>query len=294
VSVPGPADDLDLVLPDAFAVAIYPAGASFGPRALHNWEFVWMIEGDAEYRRGDAIVPAPEGSVVLCRPGATDFFRWDPARRTRHAYFHFEVRSLPSRWPPPETWSPVRLPQNGDLLRPLFRHLLTWGDGGDPVQTRLTVLHLFAAFVTGQIVSGDAAPPAPLPPPVERAWAYLARRLDEQPAAPVTLGQLADAACVTPVHLCRLFKTATGHTPAETVRLARLDRAAILLARSNYSVREVAAICGFDSPFHFSRRFKEAFGRSPRALRRALVEGQTSAVPTTRLVRIDPQPPPGS
>lgn len=52
--------DLDVSLP-AGGVATYPAGASFGPRVMHDWEFVWMMEGDAEYRWGETTVVAPEG-----------------------------------------------------------------------------------------------------------------------------------------------------------------------------------------------------------------------------------------
>ncbi len=64
-------------------------------------------------------------------------------------------------------------------------------------------------------------------------------------------------------------------------RLARLDRALILLARSNFSVGEVARLCGFASAFHFSRCFSETFGQSPRALRRALKNG--AALPPSAL-----------
>ena len=72
----------------------------------------------------------------------------------------------------------------------------------------------------------------------------------------------------------------------ETVRLARLDRAATLLARSNYSIGEIAAMCGFASPFHFSRRFKESYGEPPRALRDRVRAGAVS--PEPRLLRVRP------
>ncbi|RYG88668.1 MAG: AraC family transcriptional regulator, partial [Alphaproteobacteria bacterium] len=125
----------------------------------------------------------------------------------------------------------------------------------------------------------------PYPEAVARAMAFIAARLEEQPSDPLPLDAIARAAYVSPEHLCRLFKTHTRHTPAETVRLIRLDRAAVLLARTNFSVGEIATLCGFPSQFHFARRFKEAFGQTPSDLRRAIASG-LGGVPITRLLQI--------
>ncbi len=283
--------DLELSLPTTWGVATYPAGATYGPRILRDFEFVWIIEGSAQYCRGEMhyledVAQAQAGSILLCRPGI-DFFLWDQTRRTRHAYFHFTVSSLPSDWPPVAQWPLLArtLPDEGDILLPLFRHLLTWAGRGDVRQCRLTMAALLSAFLTGETATGDV-PRESLPPPVERALAYIHARLEEQPDAPLALADIADAACVTREHLCRLFTDATGRSPAETVRLARLDQAAVLPARSNYSVAETAAMCGFPNAFHFSRRFKDAFGMSPRALRQSVQSGETP--PTPRLLRSAP------
>jgi AraC-like DNA-binding protein len=286
---------LRFTLPTDIGLAVYPPGATFGPRMLRDHEFVWVIEGDAEYRRGDRTEEAPAGSVLLCRPAAggemrtDDFFRWDPRRRTRHAYFHFAIESIPPSWPPPDQWPLVRRgsggggAEEGDILRPLFRHLLTWNQRGDRLLMELGIAQMLAAYVLGQTDSHDVGRDL-LPDAVERALAHLHERLERNPAAPIPLNDLAEAAAVSPEHLCRLFKSATGLSPAETVRLARLDRAAMLLARSNYSVNQIAALCGFASPFHFSRRFKEAYGQAPTVLRAAVASGHTPPVP--RLLRM--------
>lgn len=273
--------NLEISPPGGYGVATYPPGASFGPRRMRDWEFVWLIQGNAQYRWGDTVADAPEGSMVLCRPGATDSFQWDPAQRTRHGFFHFQVLHTPLHWPPWAEWPLVHLPEEDDVLRPLFRHLLTWIGSGDLDQYHLTVAAMLNVFRTGHRAIGGVAHEA-WPLAVEQVCAYIARCLDEDPAAPLPLPTLASFACLTPEHLCRLFKSSLGHGPAETVRLARLDRAATLLARSNYSVGEIAAQCGFASPFHFSRRFKDAYGQSPRELRRQLQAG--APPPLTRLL----------
>lgn len=279
-------DELELSRPIMTGVATYPPGATFGPRMTRDYEFVWVIEGDVEYSRDGTTIPAGPGSVILCRPGGTDSFRWDPCNRTRHGFFHFEVFSLPDAWPPPGEWPLLRHPVEGDVLRPLFRHLLTWAGRGDPLLLRATMAHMLASFVSGEIAGNDL-PHNALPDAVERAHAYLQERLEEDPSSPITLPDLARAALVSPEHLCRLFRSSTGLSPIETVRLARLDRAAILLARTNFSVAEVGAACGFPNPFHFSRRFKEAYGQSPRDLRKSIQGGATP--PTPRLSKSVPE-----
>ncbi len=277
--------DLELTLPAGRGVAVYPPGATFGPRVMRDYEFVWLIEGDAEYRWGETTVAAPEGSIVLCRPGVTDFFRWDQQRRTRHGFYHFNVLKVPADWPRPESWPLVRVPHEGDVLRPLFRHLLTWVGKGSEALCRLTMAHMLTAFVSGEISSSDF-PRETLPAAVERVWRHIHRRLEDDPAVPIHLDELARVACVTPEHLCRLFKTALGYSPVETVRLARLDRAVVLLTRSNYSVGEVAGMCGFASQFHFSRRFKAAFGKPPSQVREEIQSGGMH--PPARLLRATP------
>lgn len=312
-------DQLQLSLPSGRGVGIYPPGATFGPRLMRDYEFVWMLEGHAQYRWHETTVEAPEGSIVLCRPTTqvkgADFFRWDPDKRTRHAFFHFDVLSLPPHWPPPDHWPLVRVPVEGDVLRPLFRHLLTWvknrpaaaenapaieshagtaPPANDPFYSvahhdellcRLTMAHMLTAFVSGELAASDA-PPDVLPEAVERTLRYIQETLEEDPARAIDLPDLARAAFVTPEHLCRVFKSATGRTPVETVRLARLDRSVTLLARSNYAIGEIAHLCGFASAFHFSRRFKEAFGDSPREIRKRIGGGEIPPLP--RLLRWAP------
>ncbi len=271
--------DLTVTLPRAAGVATYPAGATFGPRRLRDFEFVWIIEGDILYRHHETIMEASPGSVVLCRPDATDFFRWDPAARTRHAYFHFEVPTLPPR----EVWPLARKAAEDDILLPLFRYILTWTGHGDPVTIRTAISSLLAAFITGETATGSITPRL-LPEPVDRVLAYIKARIETNPAAEIRLQDLADAACVTPEHLCRLFRTALSHSPMETVRLLRLDRSTALLTHSNYSISEIAELCGFASPFHYSRVFRAAYGQSPTEVRRAVQSGEIP--PISKLTHI--------
>ena len=266
-------------------VAVYPPGARFGPRDMREWEFVWLLEGDAIYRWSDAHesgeIALPCGHLLLCRPDRRDEFEWDKTGRTRHGFFHFALQSAPDNWSDTATWLLLRALESDDICAELCRHILRWS-GQDDAQIDAAASLLLAAFVTGQTLIGAAAPQR-APEAVERALTFLYRTLDANAATPIGLHDLARAACVTPAHLCRVFKTATGFTPLQTVKLARLDRAAILLGRSNYSVGEVARLCGFVSPFHFSRVFKENYGLTPRQLRARAEAG--AALPVSRLLR---------
>lgn len=263
-------------------MAIYPPGATFGPRRMRDYEFVWIIEGDAQYHRDDQTWAAPAGSIVLCRPDATDAFTWDQKRQTRHAYFHFDVDAIPSDWPPREAWPVVVQPVAGDILLALFQHVLTHSERADTELTHHVVAAMLRAMITDQRTTAE--PVSELPPdPVERAIGHIYRTFESNPAAELTLDDLAEAACVTPEHLCRVFQKAIDRSPMECVRLARLDRAAVLLSRSNYGVGQIAEMCGFASQFHFARRFKEAFDLTPTALRKAIRDGATPPLP--RLIR---------
>ncbi|MBC8137000.1 MAG: helix-turn-helix transcriptional regulator [Fibrella sp.] len=281
----------DLDFTSGFQIATYPAGATFGPRALRDYELVWMIEGDAVYLKGDAVFDAPQGSMVLCQPNTHDFFRWDPRRRTRHGWFHFHlVGAPPPDWGTPDTWATVRIPHSEtDLIPTLFRHLIISGPdrGGVPISTteRLLAMTLLSRFVSENEVTGTSIENPQYPEAVTRAMAFVAAHLEEHPGDTLPLQKIAGAAFVSPEHLCRLFKAHTGHTPAETVRLMRLDRAVVLLARTNYSVGEIATLSGFPSQFHFARRFKEAFRQTPSELRRAITSGR-SAIPVSLLLRV--------
>ncbi|HEY0007324.1 MAG TPA: hypothetical protein VGB55_01255, partial [Tepidisphaeraceae bacterium] len=61
-------NDLQISAIKAHGIAMYPPGATFGPRRLGDYEFVWMIEGDAVYHCNGLDLPAPMGSILLCTP----------------------------------------------------------------------------------------------------------------------------------------------------------------------------------------------------------------------------------
>ena len=69
------------------------------------------------------------------------------------------------------------------------------------------------------------------------------------------------------VQLYRKVKAITDLTPVELLRKARLERARLLIERSDKSVAEIAYEVGFTSPSYFNKCVKVEFGMSPGTLR---------------------------
>lgn len=65
------------------------------------------------------------------------------------------------------------------------------------------------------------------------------------------------------VQLYRKIKSLTNYSPNELLRIARLKRAASLLASSDMTVAEIGYEVGFSSPSYFAKCYKEQFGESP-------------------------------
>lgn len=243
------------------ALADYPPGARFTrQRKLANFELVWLLSGSARWRAGGenrALVP---GQLLLVPPGTEDTFDWDPEVPTRHGYVHFALSGDSPTLPLVRGTEP---PGPIDALLDYLVWLATepspaWRERAEEVIA--LVLRLFAA---GPLPESG---PAPEPPAVEAALAHV-RGAWAAGMRPVPLAELAGAAAVSAAHLSRQFARAYGLGPVAALERVRLARAATLLGRSNLTVTEVGAACGFADPLHFSRRFRAVYGRSPRAYR---------------------------
>ena len=54
-----------------------------------------------------------------------------------------------------------------------------------------------------------------------------------------------------------------GMSPAQYVLSLRMVNAQSLLEHTNYNVKEISEIVGYDNPLYFSRVFKKEIGQSP-------------------------------
>ncbi len=95
-------------------------------------------------------------------------------------------------------------------------------------------------------------------------------RLERDCRRPWQLPELARLAGLSVNHFLRLFKAATGSSPMAYLNRLRLRRAAALLAQEHGPVAEVAARCGFADSNYFTKQFRQCYGVSPRAYRRAI------------------------
>jgi transcriptional regulator GlxA family with amidase domain len=78
---------------------------------------------------------------------------------------------------------------------------------------------------------------------------------------------LAEAAEVGVRTLHKRFKAACGFTPLEYIKLTRLDHARAMLQMADKSTKAlgIALKCYFQSPGHFARDYRLAFGELPSA-----------------------------
>lgn len=79
----------------------------------------------------------------------------------------------------------------------------------------------------------------------------------------LTVADLASLCGVSEVYFRRLFSNSFGVSPKEYMIQKRMDYAKILLRSGDFSVAEVALMCGYAEACHFSREFSKRTGMPP-------------------------------
>ena len=78
---------------------------------------------------------------------------------------------------------------------------------------------------------------------------------------------LAASVNVSPSHYFALFKRHTGSSPINFLIHLRMQHACRLLETTALSVKEIAAVLGYEDAFYFSRQFKAVIGIAPTGYR---------------------------
>ena len=79
----------------------------------------------------------------------------------------------------------------------------------------------------------------------------------------LSVEELGEQIGLSRVQLYRKTKALCGYAPNELLRIARLKRAASLLAGTEKTIAEITYEVGFSSPSYFTKCYKEYFGENP-------------------------------
>jgi AraC family transcriptional regulator len=98
------------------------------------------------------------------------------------------------------------------------------------------------------------------PRAMSRVLAHIEGNLGES----LTLGALADVACMSRFHFARMFRLTTGFSPMAYVLHQRVERARQRLGEGRRRLSDLAAELGFCDQSHFTRIFRRTTGYTPR------------------------------
>lgn len=106
----------------------------------------------------------------------------------------------------------------------------------------------------------------------KRLSMHMKERLSDSELSPASVAQ---AHRISLRYLFKIFKmhgTTFGHELME-MRLQEARRQILIAYRTGHSLQQIAFLCGFASQSHFSTRYRERFGESPRESRWSLTTG---------------------
>lgn len=116
---------------------------------------------------------------------------------------------------------------------------------------------------------------APLPNwRLKKVRDYMERHADEN----LKLADLALVAGLSRMHFAAQFRSATGYSPCQYLRVRRIERAKQMLSREDVPLVQVALGVGFQGQAHFSSVFQRITGQSPGQWRRASREASDDFV----------------
>jgi len=250
-------------------------------------EITLVLKGGSERLVGNNISPIVPGDLVFMGSNVPHDYRNNSAPGKPHTEVEAIVVQFMPQLPGYEDW------MERSTMLPVRRLFQRAGQGLEVTGiTRLTatrivqemlhahgmkrvilLLQLLDLLSNSEELLEISSPVMPQPRPgisdrISMACEFIASHLPE----PIYVADLAAIVGLGKSAFSRLFKKSTGRTVPQYVNELRIARACLLLAETDLTVSQIAMDCGFVSPAHFQRQFREHQQCVPLAYRSRVVQ----------------------
>ncbi|WP_309380666.1 AraC family transcriptional regulator [Cerasicoccus frondis] len=269
------------ITPNYVGDFVYGKRGEFGPRKQPHLQLVYFYNGRIRVHAGSAIREFQGGEAFFMIPGVTYRLLFDPDERVRHGWVDLlDVLETPDWAKDPA--NQLRAFAFTERMRALAA--IANDAPRQSADSEGDLRHALGRAIAEEalLASGiHEAHNAHLPPAIIRAE----RILTQHYTGPLTLDKVAQRAGVSKAHLIRLYRQHLGVTPARRLWKIRVEASAKLLRNTGLQIQEVADRCGFPSPYHFSRLFKQRYGVPPTKYREQAWNGEEQETPKASNVR---------
>lgn len=232
---------------------------AFGRHTHDQFGIGVILRGAQKSMSGRGIVEAEAGDVITVNPGEVHdgLPLGGNGRSWRMLYFDPTVLAEPFRIMTDSTGAELAHPALRDATTAkyflsLFRTMTDPHGGHSEIEGRENLFLLLARLVERRNRRAGAA----------KAIEQARVRIDDDPAAPLTLGELAAIGGVSQFQLLRGFSKITGLTPHAYLVQRRLQKARKMIA-VGATLADAAQASGFADQSHMTRLFVRTYGMSP-------------------------------
>jgi AraC-like DNA-binding protein len=223
---------------------------------VNNYNLTYLIKGKARYYINSVFYEVAAGDMIYTETGdaSSAHTYTDALMECFSVNFSMKDRSGASLPFPPVS----HIGLHRDIINLFHELIYVWSDrqNGYMIQARglfFLILHRFLEFVVYK------REPSTCDYRIKKILRYVAKYY----AKKISMKKMALLVELNTVYLGALFKKETGGTLKQYVIKTRVRNAENLLRSGEYTVTEVAELCGYTDMFYFYKQFKSVLGIAP-------------------------------
>ena len=237
------------------------------PHAHDYTELFYIISGDGQFQINDRLFPVQPHQLVVVNPNIIHTEVSDETHPLEYIVLGIEGLELTIPGSDEGRYCIYAFPEHNEVLDCMQRVLQEMQEG-KPEHQILCLAYIDIIMV--QLIRNASVSVTPTNSrfPANRQCAAVRHYIDQHYKESITLDILAEKVSINKYYMAHAFKREYGVSPINYLIACRIREGKRLLAETDHSLTQIAAVLGFSSSSYFSQSFRNAEGISPTEYRK--------------------------
>lgn len=238
------------------------------PHAHDYTELFYIVDGDGQFQINEQLFPVRAHQLLVVNPGIVHTEVSYEAHPLEYIVLGIEGLELTIPDSNEDRYCVYSFPEQNEVLESMQKILLEMQEGQPEYQT-LCLAYMDIIMVQLIRSASISVTQSHSRFPANRQCASVRHYIDRHYKENITLDILAEKVSINKFYMAHAFRQEYGVSPINYLIACRIREAKRLLAETDLSLSQIAAVLGFSSSSYFSQRFRRAEGLSPTEYRKS-------------------------